>query len=507
MTEAGSELAVGFSLGNDNGFVAVAKSGHAEILANELGERQTPSIVAHTNGETTVGIGAKNTMIRFGRCTIANFVGLLGKKYEEIDNFSFWKRTCKPSDSDGKIVFEIPVDGDSPKSFSVGQATTVLLQTLRETASQTGQPAKHIVVAVPYGCGPAAQAELRSAADAAGLSIMRFISEPAAALMAYEEGQADRSVQSTVLVVDVGKCKTSASVVRSVNGMYHVKAHSCNQALGGQNLDASLVDFLKTEFVKKTKLDISDEKRALAKLTLATEAVRKTLSTVPSSQLSVDSLHEGVDFHFPLARARFEGMCGESFKAVLDVIRSAISEANLDMSTIDKVILAGGVCKTPKLKSMIRDLVGRDILVDTIPSDEVFALGASREAAHIVPPTHDDEIPALSVAAPSTAADIAIQAADGSMTVIIPKNTPIPARCKFHIKTQNDKQKSLAIKLFEVSSDSDDSTNILEANLKDLVEANAGEVLVDASVTVERSGVIKLHLKDLKSGKMVNVSA
>lgn len=374
--------AFGVHFGSTSACLAVYKDGKTDVVANDLGDRVTPCIVAFTDHDQAVGVAAKQGKIRNAQNTICNVKQILGRTsgdpilQQYIDNSPVQMKL-----QDDEPNFQVEYKGQ-PKTVTASKIAEAIYESMLETARSHGDGDIHdSVLAIPSDFTEDQRQAFSESANAAGFSVLRTISEPIAALLAYDVGQTDNSQQHNVLVLRIGGESTDISVVKVQNGLYRVLSSQNSTNVAGSKFTDALTDYLATEFYKKYKLDVKESKRSLNKLRLTAETVKHTLSTLGNAQCAVDSLLEGVDFHSQVSRARFESLIMPLVQQCSSIIDSICTQANITKSDIQKVIMCGGGTKIPMIQKTITDYVPSAEILNSIPPDEVIAIGAAKQAA------------------------------------------------------------------------------------------------------------------------------
>eukprot|EP00048_Salpingoeca_helianthica_P021148 m.10643 g.10643 ORF g.10643 m.10643 type:complete len:497 (+) comp5642_c0_seq1:8-1498(+) len=437
--------AVGISFGDSSAAVSIFRDGHAAVLADHLGERVINTVVGLSNGEIIVGLQAKNAIVRSPRATICHFFRLLGKTYEEVPSPKPWASSCRLQEKDGQPVFTIDLDEDKTRTITANEAVNHLCTYLRATASQAGS-VKQVVWAVPATFTAPQREALKAAAGRAGLEVVRMVSEPIAALIAHNIGLDTRDTDATYVVVDVGGTQMAATVVALRNGFFSTLAHVVDAECGGRDIDTGLVEILATEFQRKTRMNVREEARAMAKLRAAAEAAKKTLSSRPTAAVSIESLHEGVDLQCEVARPRLELACTTLCKKLTDLVTNALAAAAVQPAAVAKVVLAGGTSRVVVIKSTLARIFPTAVLDDSIATEEIFALGASVVAGS--PPLEEVGL-GLPVTVEGVAKSIVVTTDDGTKKLLIPAHTPLPVRRRAVFSSTTEGQTALTLTIAE----------------------------------------------------------
>ncbi|KAL8810062.1 MAG: hypothetical protein Q9223_007832 [Gallowayella weberi] len=353
-------LAIGISFGNSNSGIAYTTAeGKAEVIANEEGDRQIPSILSYIEGEEFHGTQAKAQLVRNSENTVAYFRDYIGKDFESIDPTPC-HASAHPRKQDSTVVFSIQdVGADSPHPVSVSEITTRHIRRLASSASDyLGKKVNAAVVTVPTNFSETQREALSQSASAAGVSLLQSISEPVSAVLAYDARPEAKLGDKLIVVADLGGTRSDIAVIASRGGMYSILSTAHDYSLGGVQLDTVLIDHFAKEFLKKNKSskDPRSSPRSLAKLKLEAEATKRALSIGATASLSVESLSDGLDFSSTINRTRYEMLAAKVFASFTRLIEEAVQKADLDILDINEVILSGGTSHTPRIASNLQSL-------------------------------------------------------------------------------------------------------------------------------------------------------
>lgn len=442
-TGSPEHYAIGIAFGNSYSSIAhISGEGKVEVIANEEGDRQIPSVLSYIDGEEYHGTQAKAQLVRNSKNTVAFFRDFIGKDYKSIDP-SPCHASAHPIEADGQICFSIQdTESEKENKVSVQEITARHLRRLKNSASDfVGKPVTAAVVAVPTDANDEQKAALTKAAASIQLEILQFIPEPIAALLAYDSRSSDSTADKNVLVADFGGNRSDVAVIASRGGMYSILATAHDYELGGAQLDQVLIDHFAKEFEKKHKTDPRKNERSLAKLRLESEAVKKALSQSSSATFSVESLADGVDFRSTINRTRYEILALKTFTRFTRLVEEVIKKADLDVLDIDEVILSGGASHTPKIAKNIESIFPESTRVlapatstAALNPSELSARGAALQASLIQEFDKEDidqSTHEMLTVTPHLAAAIGYQVTGqptDSFTVILPAETAVPAR-------------------------------------------------------------------------------
>ncbi|KAJ9641449.1 Hsp70 protein that interacts with Zuo1p [Coniosporium tulheliwenetii] len=350
-------VAIGISFGNSNSSIAYTTSeGRAEVIANEEGDRQIPSMLSYVAGEEFQGTQAKAQLVRNPKNTVAYFRDFLGQEFKSIDPTPC-HQSAHPREHESTVAFSIKdTESDDENIVTVSEITTRHLRRLKNSASDyLGKKVNAAVITVPTNFSDKQKEALSKAASGAGLEVLQFIHEPVAAVLAYDARPDAKLSDKIIVVADLGGIRSDVAVIASRGGMYSILATAHDYDLGGALLDQVVMDHFAKEFIKKHKTDPRQNDRSLAKLKLESEAVKKALSIGGSASFGVESLADGIDFTSIINRTRYELLANKHFASFTRLITHAVEKAELDVLDVDEIVLAGGTAHTPKIASNLRN--------------------------------------------------------------------------------------------------------------------------------------------------------
>ncbi|WXC45236.1 hypothetical protein QX201_004957 [Fusarium graminearum] len=446
--EPGDRVAIGITFGNSNSSIAYTVDDKAEVIANEDGDRQIPTVLSYVDGDEYYGGQAKAFLVRNPENTIANFRDFLGQEFKSIDP-THSHASAHPQEVSGSVAFTVKdkVEEDA-SSISVSEITTRYLQRLVGSASDyLGKKVTSAVVTVPTNFSEKQREALIKSANDAGLEILQLISDPVAAVLAYDARPEAKVEDKIVVVADLGGTRSDVAVIASRGGLYTILATAHDYEFAGVHLDNALVEHFAKEFQKKHNIDPRNNARSLAKLRLESEATKRALSLGANAQFSVESLADGFDFSVTINRIRYEMVARKVFEGFNRLIEGVIKKACLDVLDIDEVILTGGTSHTPRIANNLRTIFPETTEIQApatsasaINPSELLARGAALqasliqeyEASDIEQSTH----PAVTtVKHISNAIGVITVGADGEdvFTPIVAPETAAPARRTVHI--------------------------------------------------------------------------
>jgi L1 cell adhesion molecule like protein len=498
-----SSLAIGIDLGTTYSCVGVFRQGKCEIIANDQGERTTPSWVAFTDVEKLVGQPAKSQAALNTANTIYDAKRLLGRKFSDpivqsdLKHFSF---KVIPDDDDKPMI-----QLENGTKYYPEQISAMVLTEMKRTAETfLGQTVTKAVITVPAYFNDGQRKATRDAATISGLEVLRIINEPTAAALAYGLDK-DFKGERNVLIFDLGGGTFDVSLLTIDDGMFEVKATAGDTHLGGEDFDTRMVSHFIEEFKRKNKLDISTNQRALRRLRTACERAKRTLSTSTSANIEIDALYDGKDFYSSITRARFEELCADLFRGCLDPVEKVLRDAKIDKSAVHDVVLVGGSTRIPKIQKLLSDFFNGKELCKSINQDEAVAYGAAVQAAILSGDKSDslNQILLVDVAPLS----IGIETAGNVMTVMIPRNTAIPTKKTQTFSTYSDNQPGATIRVFEGERSFTKDCNLLgQFELTGIPPAPRGVPQLEVTYDIDANGLLNVSACDKSSGKVEKIT-
>ncbi|KAF4211054.1 hypothetical protein CNMCM8980_002775 [Aspergillus fumigatiaffinis] len=379
--ETAERFAIGISFGNSSSSIArLTPEGKAEVIANEEGDRQIPTVLSYIDGEEYHGTQAKAQLVRNPQNTVAYFRDYVGKNFKSIDPTPC-HQSAHPQQVDSTVAFTIrDTASETLNTVTVSEITTRHLRRLKQSASDyLGKDVNAAVITVPTDFTDAQREALTAAAGAAGLEVLQLIHEPVAAVLAYDARPEATVTDKLVVVADLGGTRSDAAVIACRGGMYTILATAHDYELGGATLDQIVIDHFAKEFIKKHKTDPRENTRGLAKLKLEGEATRRALSLGTNASLSIESLADGIDFSSTINRTRYELLSGKVFAQFTRLIEQVVQKAELDVLDIDEVIFSGGTSHTPKIAQLARNMFPEKTQI-LAPSTSASAINPSELA-------------------------------------------------------------------------------------------------------------------------------
>ena len=461
---------IGIDLGTTNSCVAVYEGGEAKVIANPEGSRTTPSVVAFKNGETIVGIKAKNQMIT-NPDVIYSIKRLMG--------------TSEKVHANGK-------------DYTPQEVSAMILADLKKTAeAYLGETVTKAVITVPAYFNDSQRQATKDAGKIAGLEVERIINEPTAAALAYGLDKQDKNEK--VLVYDLGGGTFDVSILELGDGVFEVLSTSGNNHLGGDDFDQRIMDYLVSEFKKENGIDLSSDKMAMQRVKDAAEKAKKDLSGMTSTEVSVPFItqSENGPLHLSvnLTRAKFEDLIGDLLDSTLEPVRKALKDANLTKNDIDKILLVGGSTRIPKVVDLIKNELGKEPSKGVNP-DEVVAMGAAIQGGVLTGEVED--IVLLDV----TPLSLGIETMGNVCTVLIPRNTTIPTSKSQVFSTAADNQPAVDIHILQGERPmASDNKTLGRFQLTGIPAAPRGVPQIEVTFDIDANGIVNVKAKDLGTNK------
>jgi molecular chaperone DnaK len=484
---------IGIDLGTTNSVVAVMEGGEPVVITNPEGSRLTPSVVAFTKtGERLVGQVAKRQAVTNPENTVFSIKRFMGRRHDEVSDEMRMVPYRVASAPNGDVRIKI-VD----QEFAPAQISAMILQKLKQAAEEyLGQPVTKAVITVPAYFNDAQRQATKEAGQIAGLEVMRIVNEPTAAALAYG---LDKKKEETIAVYDFGGGTFDISILEVGEGVVEVKSTNGDTHLGGDNLDQRIIEWIIDEFKKSDTIDLSKDRMALQRLKEAAEKAKMELSSVMETDINLPFITADQTgpkhLQMKLTRAKFEQLVDDLLQKTVGPTKQALSDAGVDPSKIDEVVLVGGSTRIPKVQQIVRELFGKEPHKGVNP-DEVVAIGAAIQAGVLAGEVKD--LLLLDV----TPLSLGIETLGGVMTTLIPRNTTIPTRKSEVFSTAADNQTSVEVHVLQGERPlARDNRTLGRFQLVGLPPAPRGIPQVEVTFDIDANGIVNVSAKDMGTGK------
>ncbi len=499
------DIAIGIDLGTTYSCVGVYQNGKVEIIANDQGDRTTPSYVGFTSEERLIGQAAKTAATTNPANTVYDAKRMIGRDFsdpklqDDMKHFSF-----KVEDNKGKPKICVTYKNE-PKEFTPEEISAMVLTKMKNIAEEyLGQPVKSAVITVPAYFNDAQRQATKDAGVIAGLNVLRIINEPTAAAIAYGLDKMTDHARN-VLIFDFGGGTHDVSLLTLDDGVFEVKATAGDTHLGGEDIDNRIVNWVIEEFKRKHKVDISSNQKALRRIRTSAEKAKRSLSGNTQTAIEVDSVHDGIDLSLTLTRAKFESLCSDIFTKTLEPVDRVLADAKVSKAQVDDIVLVGGSTRIPKIQELLSNYFNGKELCRNINPDEAIAYGAAVQAA-ILSGTHDKVLDSL-VLLDVTPLSLGVETAGGIMTKLITRGSTVPVKKTQTFSTAVDNQPGVTVQVYEGERQLTAHNNKLgEFQLRGIPPMQRGTPQIEITYEVDANGILQVSAVEKSTGKAEKIT-
>ena len=513
MTDTDNTVAIGIDLGTTCSACAIWQNGKVDVIANDQGNRITPSYVSFFENEKLVGDGAKSLCAANPTNTLFDIKRLIGRKFtdstvqEDITHFPF----TVEADDNNKPVIKVNVDGNE-KTLYPEQISAFILTKMKETAeAYLGREVTSAVITVPAYFNDSQRQSTKDAGTIAGLSVLRIINEPTAGALCYGL-QNSSEKEKKVLIFDLGGGTFDVSVLALEDGIFEVKATSGDTHLGGEDFDNRMVDWALQEFKKSHKISIDKNStnladiKSLRRLRTACERAKRSLSSNTSATIEIESFYNSIDFSISITRAKFEDINNDLFNKCLNSVSDALKTSKYSKSDIDDIVLVGGSSRIPKVQELLKEFFNGKELCNSINPDEAVAYGAAIQAAILTGHHTSEELENI-LLMDITPLNLGVETGGNMMETIVPRATTIPCKKTKTFSTAMDNQPACTVRIFEGQRAMTKDNNLLGSfTLTDLPDMPRGVPQIEITLDIDANGLLNVTAVEKSTGKQEQIT-